>query len=228
MCGRFTLYSDLAALAERFNFNHSSLPLLPNYNISPTQEVLTVTQGSNPSFEAQARFMKWGLIPPWAIDESIGKRMINARLETIASKPSFKDSFIYKRCLVLSDGFYEWPQKGVVKNPMFIQASDEKPFAFAAIWQTWKSNGRESIDSCSILTTSSKKSMSSIHHRMPVILNKRAEEKWLNKDLTNSVELSIIIAENIKEDLKASEVSTFVNSPLNNGEPCISPVVRLL
>ena len=228
MCGRFTLYIDLAALAERFNFSHSSLSLIPNYNISPTHEVLTVTQESSPSFQPRARFMKWGLIPPWATNESIGAKMINARSETIASKPSFKDSFMYKRCLVLSDGFFEWPQRGVVKNPMFIQTLDRKPFAFAGIWQTWKPNGRESINSCSILTTNSKKTISSIHHRMPVILNKEAEKRWLNIDITNSDELSIIIAENSNDNLQANEVSTFVNSPLNNGEPCISPVIRLL
>ena len=228
MCGRFTLYSDLALLAKRFNFSHSSLALLPNFNISPTQEVLAVTQENTPSLQSQAGFMRWGLIPPWAIDESIGGKMINARSETIVSKPSFKNSFMYKRCLVLSDGFYEWPKRGDQKRPMFIQTSDRKPFAFAAIWQTWKANDRESIDSCSILTTSSEKLMSSIHHRMPVILNKAAEERWLNKDIINSVELSIIIAENTIDDLQANEVSTFVNSPLNNGEACIAPVIRLL
>ena len=134
MCGRYNLISNLTVLGERFRFDATQLTLESAYNIAPTQDVLTVIGGES----RRAGFMRWGLIPFWAKDRSIGSRMINARAETVADKPSFRDAFRRRRCLVLADGFYEWQRTGSGKRPMRVAMRSGEPFAFAGIWSMWK------------------------------------------------------------------------------------------
>ena len=136
MCGRYALTADLDILRRRFGIEVSEASHIPRYNIAPTQEVLTVT---NDRTQNHAQFMRWGLVPFWAKDLSIGNRMINARAETVVEKPSFRKAFQTRRCLILSDGFYEWKRDGKDKIPMRIVTRTGEPFGFAGLWENWKS-----------------------------------------------------------------------------------------
>ena len=168
MCGRFTLSISLAELQLRFSFPADDIEHPERYNIAPTQTVLTVVnQGQEQNL---AEYMRWGLVPSWAKDISIGSRMINARAETIAEKPSFKRALQKRRCLVLSDGFYEWKRTGKDKQPMYIGLESGEPFGMAGLWEAWKSPDGEWLHSCTIITTEPNSLMESIHNRMPVIL----------------------------------------------------------
>ena len=150
MCGRYNLISNLTVLGERFRFDANQLTLEAAYNVAPTQNVLTVVGGES----RRAGFMRWGLIPFWAKDRSIGSRMINARAETVVDKPSFRDAFRRRRCLVLADGFYEWQRRGSGKRPMRVAMRSGESFAFAGIWSMWKDPEDNSIPTCAIITTS--------------------------------------------------------------------------
>lgn len=169
MCGRFTLTVDPADLQDTFGDYVFPSQFAPRFNISPTQPVLAIpNDGKN-----KADFFMWGLIPSWAKDPTIGSRLINARGETLAEKPSFRGSFKYKRCLILADGFYEWKTQpgSKIKTPYFIYMKDRKPFVFAGLWDTWNSPDGSSVRSCTIITTEPNELMSTLHNRMPVILN---------------------------------------------------------
>ena len=135
MCGRYTIYTDLTQLAERFGFDAGEIDFLPSYNVAPTQSVLTVVR----SERSRAELMRWGLIPSWSKDMPKGNPVINARAETVAEKPSFRAALLRRRCLVIADGFYEWQKTETGKRPMRIAMDDGRPFAFAGLWETWKS-----------------------------------------------------------------------------------------
>jgi putative SOS response-associated peptidase YedK len=182
MCGRFTLTVDPAELQDTFRdiIGETIFPpkFAPRFNIAPSQPVLAIPNDGL----HRAVFFVWGLIPMWAKDPSIGSRLINARGETVAEKPSFRGSFKYKRCLIPVDGFYEWkanPGKKT-KTPYFIHMTDRKPFAFAGLWDSWESPDGSSIKSCTIITTEPNELMVPIHNRMPVILHPRDYVKWLD------------------------------------------------
>src|SRR5215510_7740303 len=179
MCGRFTLTSDLDRLAEHFAFRKTNLSYTPHYNIAPSQPVLTLIDAQ----EHRAGFLRWGLIPSWAKDPGIGDRMINARAETVAEKPSFRRALQKRRCLVLADGFYEWQKEGKKKIPMYIALHSHQPFGFAGLWETRQPQGKEPIHSCTIITTTPNSLMASIHNRMPVILPRAAESVWLDRSI---------------------------------------------
>ena len=166
MCGRYTLIADLGDLAQRFEFDGSDFSYDPGYNIAPTESVLTVR-----NVEGRAvAFMKWGLIPFWAKDSKIGSRMINARAETVAEKPAFRNALKKRRCLVLADGYYEWQKTPVGKRPFRIVMRSGESFAFAGIWETWKDIQGNVVPSCTIITTAANDFLAPIHNRMPVIL----------------------------------------------------------
>ncbi len=171
-------------------------------------------------------FFKWGLIPFWAKDKSIGNKLINARAETIAEKPSFKNSLKQKRCLVLSDGFYEWRKLGKEKVPYRITLSDDSPFAMAGIWDVWKNSEGETIKSFSIITTEANELMQDIHHRMPVILNPEDERKWISKIAVNDA--LKLLNPYPSELMKYFEVSKLVNSPNNDSPEIMISVNKLL
>src|SRR5205085_10050256 len=178
MCGRYTLTVNIKTIAEKFGVE-PTLETEPRYNVAPTQNVVTILRNGTDHL-AQLR---WGLIPSWAKDESVGSRMINARAETLAEKPSFKGLLRSKRCLVIADGFYEWKQENGSKTPMYITMKSGEPFAFAGLWDNWKSPDGEQIRSCTIITTQPNEVVASIHNRMPAILVPDARELRLDTNL---------------------------------------------
>ncbi len=220
MCGRYSLIADIGALQERFAFNGSELTHAPRYNIAPTQMALTVTNGSG----RRGSYMRWGLIPSWAKSASVGSRMINARAETIAERPSFRTAFQRRRCLVLADGFYEWQRKGSSKRPMRIVMASRGPFAFAGLWDAWRNPNGEVVRSCTIITTGANDLLSPIHDRMPVILPREMESLWLDEDTEDLAALAKMLIPYSAVAMQAYEVSSSVNSPRNNDASLIIPV----
>src|SRR6266705_10156 len=178
MCGRFTLSTDIKSVAAKFGVP-PTLQASPRYNVAPTQEVVSILSNGS----AHMEWLQWGLIPSWAKDESIGSKMINARAETLAEKPSFKRLLRSRRCLIVADGFYEWKKEQGGKTPMYITLEDGELFAFAGLWDTWKNADGEQIRTCTIITTSPNELMTPIHNRMPAILTPDARDAWLDPAL---------------------------------------------
>ena len=195
----------------------------PRYNIAPTQPVLVVSvdpQNGN----RQAEFMRWGLVPFWAKDLKIGSRMINAVAETAAGKPAFRAAFKKRRCLILADGFFEWRKEGKEKIPTYIFQKSKNPFAFAGLWENWRSPDGERVRSCTILTTTPNELIQPIHNRMPVILSQETEALWLDPMTEEAETLAPLLIPSPAEDLTTIVVSGFVNSARNEGVECVKPV----
>lgn len=220
MCGRFALTMELAELMEAFPWIDFGSGYKPRFNIAPSQEVMAVP---NTPLK-KAGWFRWGLIPSWAKDAKIGNKMINARGETIAEKPSFRGAFRKKRCLIPSDGFYEWKKEGDGKTPYFIHLKSREPFLFAGLWELWQS-GEESIYSCTIVTTDANDALKPIHHRMPVILTPDAYEMWLDPAFNHEQKLRDLLLPCPSEQITAYPVSSFVNSPRNEGPENLVPKV---
>lgn len=183
MCGRFTLITDGEVLRVRFQIaNIDKLDIEKRINIAPTQEVLAVINDGKVN---KAGFLRWGLIPNWAQDTSIGNKIINARAESVHQKPSFKNLIKRNRCLILADGFIEWKKEDRLKQPYRISLKDNQPFAFAGLWDRYEKNG-EKIVSCTIITTEANNLVGKIHNRMPVILTKEHEKLWLDRSYTDT------------------------------------------
>ncbi|MGK7376667.1 SOS response-associated peptidase [Planococcus sp. 1R117A] len=224
MCGRYSLYADYSVILERFDIDEVTFgeeEYSESYNIAPSQQVVAVV---NDGTKNRLGFLKWGLVPPWAKDEKIGYKMINARAETAAEKPSFRNAFKKKRCLVVADSFYEWKRTDDGKTPMRIKLKSDEPFAFAALWESWKSPEGKTVNTCSILTTKANELMGSIHDRMPVILSKEAEKVWLDPKVQDEEVLGNLLKPFDSAQLEAYEVSDAVNSPKNNGPELIQKV----
>ena len=221
MCGRYTLIADLGDLAQRFEFDGSDFSYDPGYNIAPTESVLTVRNVEG----REAALMRWGLIPFWAKDPKIGSRMINARAETVAEKPAFRNALKKRRCLFLADGYYEWQKTPVGKRPYRIIMKSGEPFALAGIWETWRDPQGNVVPSCTIITTSANDFLSPILDRMPVILPREKEELWLDTGLDDPATLTSVLIPHPGEDMDAYEVSTLVNYARNDGPEVIARVV---
>lgn len=216
MCGRFALYADYKVILERFDIEQASFDedeYEPSYNIAPSQQIAAVVSDGNKNRLGK---LKWGLIPPWAKDAKIGYKMINARAETAAEKPSYRNAFKKKRCLIIADSFYEWRKEETGKTPMLIKMKSDEPFAFAGLWESWQSPEGEPIHTCSILTTKPNDVMASIHDRMPVILSKEAEKIWLDPNVQDIELLESVLKPYDDGELEAYQVSEEVNSPKNN------------
>ena len=174
MCGRFTLRTP-----ERVKFDDLTAfdpeVLIPRYNIAPSQNVLTILQRDG---DRETTVLRWGLIPFWSKEP---KGFINARAETIERKPAFSEAYLRGRCLILADGFYEWERNGKISQPYYFQMKEQQPFAFAGIWDRWKSEGT-SITTCAIITTTANELLAKIHHRMPVIIRPDSYDQWFNDD----------------------------------------------
>ena len=219
MCGRFTLGATAATLAAQFDL--ANVPTwTPRYNIAPTQEVLVVLQPS-PQANREARLHRWGLIPPWAKDPSIGNRMINARAETVATKPAFRRAFKERRCLLLADGLYEWQRQERRKQPFYIRLRDGRPFAFAGLWEHWEGCEGMAIQSCTILTTTSNEVVGRIHDRMPVILSPTDYDRWLDPSIQEPAVLQTLLRPYPADEMTAYPVSTRVNNPANDSPECV-------
>ena len=222
MCGRFVGYRSLDELKEFFPIDCCASEVAANYNVAPAQEILAIYKHQGQNWLDK---FHWGLVPFWAKDSSIGSRMINARAETIAEKPSFRSAFKKRRCLIIADGFYEWKGPKGQKQPMFITLPDKKPFAFAGLWETWDQKDQPSpYRSCTIITTEAGEAMRDIHHRMPVILKPEAYAFWLNPDNQDIAGLKTILQKELLTDLVSYPVSKQVNSARNNAASCIEPV----
>jgi len=222
MCGRFTLTIDPATLQETFGEYIFPASFAPRFNIAPTQPVLAIPNDG----KHQADFFIWGLIPSWAKDPVIGNRLINARAETLAEKPSFRGGFKYKRCLILADGFYEWKaQPGTkTKVPHFIHKKDRKPFAFAGLWDNWNSPDGSAVKSCTIITTEPNELMAGLHNRMPVILQPADYEQWLDPSPRTPDSLVPYLKPFPAGEMSAYPVSTLVNSPANERPELVVPL----
>ena len=219
MCGRYSLIADLGELARRFEFDGDWLAFESAYNVAPSQDVLTVVGGET----RRGGFMRWGLVPWWAKNASIGNRMINARTETVAQKPAFRDALRRRRCLVLADGFYEWQRAGNARRPMRVVMRTGEPFAFAGLWSVWKDPDGNRIPSCAIITTAANDLLRPVHDRMPVVLPKEMEEFWLDPTVDDPNMLASVLAPYSDDAMDVYEVSALVNSAANDGPEVIEP-----
>ena len=213
MCGRFIQTSSAETIARAFHLTNVS-PQKPKYNIAPTQAIATVV--SSPEGQREFRELRWGLIPSWAKEKKIGAKLINARAETVAEKPSFRSAFRKRRCLIIANGFYEWQNQKGEKQPFCIQRKDEQIFAFAGLWEGWQAPEGKSIESCTIITTEANEIMAPIHKRMPVILNSQDYHLWLDQKVTAKEKLQPLLVPYDSEVMKVYPVSKKVNNPRNS------------
>jgi putative SOS response-associated peptidase YedK len=226
MCGRFVGFSDLEHLKAFFPIDKAACDITASYNVAPSHKVFAIV---NRDGENCLEKFHWGLVPFWAKDISVGNRMINARAETVATKPSFRNAFKKQRCLILADGFYEWKGKKGQKQPMFITLPEGNPFAFAGLWETWnKTDDSNSLyKSCAIITTNASESVREIHHRMPVILQPEVYEAWLDPENHDVVVLENILTNGFITELAAHPVSKQVNSVRHNDPSNIGPLTQM-
>jgi putative SOS response-associated peptidase YedK len=220
MCGRFTLTTNLGAIAKRFGAARFLEEVGPRYNIAPTQTVIVV----NDDATRHLTQMRWGLIPSWAKDPAIGNRMINARAETVATKPAFRNALRKRRCLIPADGFYEWQPVGRRKQPIYVALKGRDSFGFAGLWEAWTSPDGREIKTCAIITTEANKLLKPIHDRMPVILSKDAEKVWLDPTIQDPERLLPLLKPYPSEEMEIYQVSTRVNNPDRDGPECIRPL----
>lgn len=231
MCGRYTLTESPAAIVEAFADDiplcglselEGSYDWQPRYNIAPTQYSLIA---SHTEAGATIDLMRWGLIPHWAKDEKNSAKLINARAETVAEKPSFKQSFRNKRCLVFADGYYEWTTSAGVKQPIFIKPKTKKIIAFAGIWAQWRAPDKRLVSTYSILTTESNSDLDHAHHRMPVLIAPENCACWVAPQ-TPTEETLQLLRPAASGTFAYNTVSNYVNSPRNEGPQCILPAVK--
>jgi putative SOS response-associated peptidase YedK len=221
MCGRFAFYSPSEAAVALFGVS-TSVAVEPRYNIAPTQYIAAIRNDEN--IQRELVMLRWGLVPFWAKEASIGNRMINARAETVAEKPAYRAAYRHRRCVVLADGFYEWRREGDSKTPYFISLASDEPFALAGLWENWndKESGN-SIQTTTLITTGANEFMAPLHHRMPVILESNSAGEWLagSNDLLDDVAA-------ITPALQAWPVDRRVNNARNDGEDLISAAGDIL
>ena len=222
MCGRVTIQTPAAEIAREFALTGVHLGLeRPRYNLAPTQLMPVVANDGERKLDAY----RWGLIPSWAKDASIGNKLINARGETVAEKPSFRSAFKRRRCLVVVDGWYEWHQATKPKTPYLFRRKDGRPLAFAGLWEEWTApDTGEVLRTCTLITTGPNALMAPIHDRMPVILPPEAREAWLRPEPQEPAELLPLLVPYAGDELEAYEVARVVNSPANDVPACIEPV----
>jgi putative SOS response-associated peptidase YedK len=192
----------------------------PRYNIAPTQNVAVVTENSPRALE----MMRWGLVPSWAKDVSIGSKMLNARAETLAEKPSFRSALMRKRCIIPADGFYEWKKQGKKKQPMCIHRKDDELFGFAGLWSEWTSPDGSPLRTCTIITCAANSVMEPLHDRMPAILRPEDEAAWLNASETSAGALLALLSPYPEYEIEAFPVSPVVKSAAYGGSDCIERV----
>jgi putative SOS response-associated peptidase YedK len=220
MCGRFTLHHSTEKVVERFEVEDVLFTITPRYNIAPSQQIAVILESSPRRLEG----LKWGLVPFWAKDPKIGNKMINARAETLVEKPSFKQALLRRRCIIPSDGFYEWKTEGKGRKPLHIRMRDKGLFAFAGLWEEWKSPEGELLRTCTIITTEPNDLIASIHNRMAVILKPEHESVWLDSSIKDSSKLMSLLQPYPDEELEIYPVSRQVNSPAFEDPDCIKPV----
>ncbi len=222
MCGRFSLSAPPEALAEFFRLVNVP-PLPPRYNIAPTTPVAVVRAAAGGGGRELA-MLRWGLVPSWAKDLAIGNRLINARAETVAQKPSFRAAIRARRCLVAASGYYEWRSEGEGKQPYHIRRADGAPLAFAGLWETWQNAEHGTVESCTIITTEAAGAPAEIHHRMPVMLDPADFDGWLDPEQTRAEKAMPLLRSSPVEGLEVYPVSRQVNRAGFDGPACIEPL----
>jgi putative SOS response-associated peptidase YedK len=209
------------AIASAFDL--ADVPrVAPRFNIAPTQPVPVVrrVEGTDRQFTD----LYWGLVPFWSKDISIGARLINARAETVADKPSFRAAFKRRRCLLVADGFYEWHRSSAGKRPYYFHLTDHQPFGLAGLWEHWQDGAGNELESCTILTTSANDRLRPIHDRMPVILQRQDYDLWLDPEMQQTDRLQPLLCPYASEAMVSYPVSSRVNNPRNDTAECIQPV----
>ncbi|MCY4526049.1 MAG: SOS response-associated peptidase [Anaerolineaceae bacterium] len=219
MCGRFVLVALADEIADMFELQSVPEPFAQRFNVAPSQEIAVITN-ERPEVLAWHR---WGLVPFWAKEAKIGYRMINARSETAAEKPSFRAAFRSRRCLIPASGFFEWRRRGKEKQPLFISLRERPLFAFAGLWEVWRNPEGEALYSATILTTVANRFMADIHLRMPVILQPDDYDTWLNP--ASCDEHQGLLRPCAAEPMQAWPVSTVVNRPANDTPETIEPLL---
>jgi putative SOS response-associated peptidase YedK len=231
MCGRYALYTPPEAMARLFGVSEFHVPeLAPRYNIAPTQEVPVVRlspygeEGGPAPGPRELALVRWGLVPFWAKDPSIGNRMINARAESVGEKPAFRAAFARRRCLVPADGFFEWQATASGKQPWYIHAREGETLALAGLWELWDGRGTEPpLASCTIVTTRANDFMRPLHQRMPVVLDEAGRDAWLDPGSPKAL-LRGLLEPADDDRLEAHPVSRRVNSPFNEAPELLNPV----
>lgn len=223
MCGRYRLSRRKEVLAEHFGADFADLDWQPRYNIAPTQPVPVIRRDDRgPTLHAS--LMRWGLIPSWATDATIGARMINARSETAASKPSFREPLHKRRCLIPADGFYEWVRGAKRKQPFCFEVGDGGIFAFAGLWDRWRGPDGQAVETCTILTTTPNELLAAVHDRMPVILAPEHHGRWLDPSMQDVASAVDLLKPFDSKLMKRYPVSTHVNLVANDDSECSAPV----
>ena len=220
MCGRFVLFSSVNIISREFAVLPENIAFSPSYNIAPTQEILIVID------EGERRLIKcrWGFIPSWAKDPNIGYKMINARAETLAEKPTFKSAIRNHRCLVVADGFYEWKKEGREKKPFYIHLKSGRPFGFAGLYSYWQTPEDGLICTCTIITTGANHLLEPIHNRMPAIIPGDSRDEWLDPEIQDEKRILPLLSPYAAEDMEAYYVSPKVNSPRHDSPDNIRPI----
>lgn len=235
MCGRYTLRTPLNVLAQQFLFELGDLPaglsLAPRYNIAPTQTVAAVRK-LEAGAPRQLALLHWGLIPSWAKDAKLAASTINARGESVAEKPAFRAAFTRRRCLILADGYFEWKAVGKKKLPIWYRLQDERPFAFAGLWERWRGpsgtpDEAPPLESCTIITTAANALSAELHDRMPVILHPVDYDLWLDPAFADKPRLQALLTAYPAEEMKAEPVNPRVNSVRNDDPECLVPEPEL-
>jgi putative SOS response-associated peptidase YedK len=229
MCGRFTLALSPEAIASLLELNRSleeelgSDGLKPRFNIAPGQDILAATV-SDEIQERELRRLRWGLVPSWAKDPAVGNRMINARSESVATKPAFREAFSVRRCLIPADGFFEWQKIGHNKQPWHFKVKSTAGFAMAGLWELWRPPEGPDLATCTILTTSANALVGRIHERMPVILDPDSHFDWLDPRRTDPGSLQKFLKPLDPDEMTADPVDPRVNSPSFDEPACIEAI----
>jgi len=217
MCGRFALSAKTKQIEKLVPGLKSEVEVTPRYNIAPSQNILSVLNTKSTSIQ----YIKWGLIPFWSKDQKIGSKLINARIETLQEKPSFRYSLKSKRCIIFADGFYEWDKNSSNKKlPYFISLKSQEPFAFAGLWDSWKNSDDIVIQSGTIITTKANELMNGIHSRMPVILQNDMILEWLSNEKFDMKLIEKLMEPYSSDKMEMYMVSTMVNNPVNDNPSC--------
>lgn len=220
MCGRSTLHDAPTNILERFSLPPVLPGFEPHFNIAPTQLQWTILLDGEGA--PQVRQLKWGLVPSWANDPSIGNRMINARAESLAERPSFRESLETRRCVILADGYYEWKVVGRTKVPMYFRLSDGRAFGLAGLWDRWE-RGETVLETCTVITTDASPVAATVHDRMPVLLVDEATTNWLDPS-ARLQDLRGLMRPCDRDELEMYEVGRHVNNAANDSAECIAPV----
>lgn len=223
MCGRFEIHSAREIIAQVFQLGPAAFDVIPNYNVAPGQDVAMVVHDGT---QNRLRSCRWGFVPSWSKELKTGYKMINARAETVAEKPSFKKAFVNQRCLIVADGFYEWRAsgQGKGKEPVYVRLRSREPFGFAGLYSVWHSPEGEDICTCTIIVTAANDLLRPVHDRMPVIMPKTDHAAWLDPGQQDPARLQQLLTPRSDAELELYDVSPKVNSARNNSPDLIRPL----